>query len=113
MLTEVPQPTRIKWTMGNYWSEIQDYYKAFSPTYLNEVYEKALAESSDTKQAQMQVVNPVTLLTITTLEAALLLRNYANPTSTLRGWEKEAHAFLSGVSIYGPPVNLSSSPKEK
>jgi hypothetical protein len=113
MLTEVPQITRIKWTMGNYWSDIANFYKELSPTYLKEAYEKALAESSVTQQAQMQVVNPVTLLTITTLEAALLLRNYANPTSTLRGWEKEAHAFLSGVSIYGPPVNLSSSPKEK
>jgi hypothetical protein len=99
--------------MGNYWSDIADFYKVLTPTFLSEVYEKTLAESMDTKQEQIQVVNPVTLLTIMTLEAALLLRNYANPASTLRGWEKEAHNFLSGVSIYGPPVSLSSSPKEK
>jgi len=99
--------------MGNYWSDIADYYKALTPTYLKDIYEKTLAESLDTKPEQMQVVNPYTLLTIAMLQANLWLRNSANPTSTLLGWEKEAHSFLSGVSIYGPPVNLSSSQKAK
>ena len=93
--------------MGNYWSDIADFYKAVTPTYLKEVYEKTLAESMDIKQEQMQVVNPYTLLTIMMLEDALALRKSGDPASTLRGWEKEAHAFLSSVSIYGPPVNLS------
>jgi hypothetical protein len=101
------------WIMS-YWSDIADYYKALSPTYLKEVYEKTLAESMDMQSAQIQVVNPATLLTILTLEAALLLRKSGDPASTLRGWEKEAHNFLSLVSIYGNPVKIvSSSAKEK
>lgn len=99
--------------MGNYWSDIADFYKGLTPTYLSEVYEKTLAESMDTKSPQIQMVNPVTLLTIGMLETALWLRNDASKASVLRGWEKEAHAFLSTVSIYGPPVNLSSSQKAK
>lgn len=99
--------------MGNYWSDIADYYKALTPTYLKDIYEKTLAESLDTKPEQMQVVNPYTLLTIAMLEGALLLRKSGDPASTLRGWEKEAHAFLSSVSIFGPPVSLSSSQKAK
>lgn len=93
--------------MGNYWSELADFYKELSPTYLKEVYEKTLAESLATKLPQAKVVNPYTLLTIMMLEGALVLRKSGDPASTLRGWEKEAHAFLSSVSIYGQPVNPS------
>ena len=99
--------------MGNYWSEIADYYKALTPTFLKDAYEKTLAESLAMPQEQIQVANPYTLLTIGMLEGALLLRKSGDPASTLRGWEKEAHAFLSTVSIYGPPVGLSSSQKVK
>jgi hypothetical protein len=99
--------------MGNYWSDIADFYKALTPTYLSDIYEKTLADASDTRPEQIQVVNPYTLLTIAMLQGVLSLRKYDEPTSRLLGWEKEAHHYLSTVSIYGPPVNLSSSPKEK
>jgi hypothetical protein len=99
--------------MGNYWSEIADYYKALTPTFLKDAYEKTLAESLATQPEQIQVVNPYTLLVIGMLEGMLSLRNYVDQTNTSRGWENEANAFLSSVSIYGPPVGLSSSQKAK
>jgi hypothetical protein len=99
--------------MGNYWSEIADYYKALTPTFLKDAYEKTLAESLAMPQEQIQMVNPYTLLVIGMLEGALLLRKFADPTSTSRGWENEANAFLSTASIYGPPVGMSSLQKAK
>jgi hypothetical protein len=89
-----------------------NFYKELTKIYQNEVLNPTHAESLATKLQPPMMVNPATLLTIGTLQVLLSLRNYANPTSTLLGWEKEAHAFLSGVSIYGVPVSPSSLPKE-
>ena len=98
--------------MTNPWVNLGNFYKELMPTNLSEAYEKQFAESMATVSEQPKMVNPATLLTIGMLQAWLWLRSSASPTSTLLGWEKEAHAFLSGVSIYGVPVvNPSSSQK--
>jgi hypothetical protein len=88
-----------------------DFCKALTQTYQKEVLEKILAESSATKLEIPKMVDPYTLLTIATLQGLLSLRKYAEPTSTLVGWEKEALVYLSGVSIYGPLASQSSSQK--
>ena len=105
--TQTAKRTSMKKT-GNIWL---DFCQELSQTYQREAFEKILAESSVIRSELPKVVNPVTLLTIGMLQGLLSLRKYAEPTSTLVGWEKEAYAFLSGVSIYGLPVDPSSSQK--